>query len=306
MIQGVDGVTGADIAALQFKSRRRRFARRQRRFGSDPPPHRRCRTRATGDPRHRFRHHRRTGAIVSTTNSLDLYSLLPAVYRIRDAERGYSLRAFLGLVSGQAQVLKADIDGLWDDLFIETCAGWVIPYIGDLVANNPLPEGVVRRRADAARTIYYRRRKGTADHARADGARRHRTGGRPCRRLLRTARLDAESEPPALPHGQFHRRVRSLRLRPCGQLCCATWTPWTASTAPSTPPPTPSMCVLPITHRRQQHPQHRLLPLEAAKLLHARGDAAQVFHLRRRLLFQPHRKSRAAVYPSRRPGEASS
>jgi hypothetical protein len=98
---------------------------------------------------------------VSTTNSLDLYSLLPAIYRIRDAERGSPLRAFLGLISGQAQLVKADIDGLWDDLFIETCAGWVIPYIGDLVANNPLPEGVVRRRADVAHTIYYRRRKGT-------------------------------------------------------------------------------------------------------------------------------------------------
>jgi hypothetical protein len=98
---------------------------------------------------------------VSTTNSLDLYSLVPAIYRIRDAERGYPLRAFLGLISSQAQLLKTDIDGLWDDLFIETCADWVIPYIGDLVANNPLPEGVVRRRADVARTIYYRRRKGT-------------------------------------------------------------------------------------------------------------------------------------------------
>jgi hypothetical protein len=98
---------------------------------------------------------------VSTTNSLDLYSLLPAIYRIRDSERGYPLRAFLGLISGQAQLLKADIDGLWDDLFIETCADWVIPYIGDLVANNPLPDQIVRRRADVARTIYYRRRKGT-------------------------------------------------------------------------------------------------------------------------------------------------
>jgi hypothetical protein len=98
---------------------------------------------------------------MSTTNSLDLYSLLPAIYRIRDADRGYPLRAFLGLISGQAQLVKTDIDGLWDDLFIETCADWVIPYIGDLVANNPLPEGVVRRRADVARTIYYRRRKGT-------------------------------------------------------------------------------------------------------------------------------------------------
>ena len=98
---------------------------------------------------------------MSTTNSLDLYSLLPAVYRIRDAERGYPLRALLGLISEQAQLVKTDIDGLWDDLFIETCADWVVPYIGDLVANNPIPEINVRSRADVAHTIYYRRRKGT-------------------------------------------------------------------------------------------------------------------------------------------------
>ena len=53
------------------------------------------------------------------------------------------------------------MDGLWDDLFIETCANWVVPYIGDLVGNNPIPEGFARRRADVARTIFYRRRKGT-------------------------------------------------------------------------------------------------------------------------------------------------
>lgn len=98
---------------------------------------------------------------MSTTNSLDLYSLLPAIYRIRDAERGFPLRALLGLISNQAQLVKTDVDGLWDDVFIETCANWVIPYIGDLVANNPIPEGIARRRADVARTIYYRRRKGT-------------------------------------------------------------------------------------------------------------------------------------------------
>jgi len=98
---------------------------------------------------------------VSIINSLDLYSQLPAIYRIRDAERGYPLRGLLGLVSAQAQLVKADIDGLWDDLFIETCAGWVIPYIGDLVANNPISQEIAQTRADVARTIYYRRRKGT-------------------------------------------------------------------------------------------------------------------------------------------------
>ncbi|MGE5324032.1 MAG: hypothetical protein ACM3SW_14275, partial [Actinomycetota bacterium] len=98
---------------------------------------------------------------MNTTNSLDLYSLLPAIYRIRDAEREYPLRGLLGLISNQAQLVKSNVDGLWDDIFIETCADWVVPYIGDLVGNNPLPETTVRRRADVARTIYYRRRKGT-------------------------------------------------------------------------------------------------------------------------------------------------
>ena len=98
---------------------------------------------------------------MSNTDSTDLYSLLPAIYRIRDAERGYPLRALLGLVSRQAGLVKADIDGLWDDLFIETCADWVVPYIGDLVANNPIHGNIVRRRTDVAHTIYYRRRKGT-------------------------------------------------------------------------------------------------------------------------------------------------
>jgi hypothetical protein len=98
---------------------------------------------------------------VNNTNSIDLYSLLPAIYRIRDSERGYPLRALLGLISTQAALVKADIDGLWDDLFIETCADWVVPYVGDLVANNPIYGNIVRRRTDVAHTIYYRRRKGT-------------------------------------------------------------------------------------------------------------------------------------------------
>jgi hypothetical protein len=34
------------------------------------------------------------------------------------------------------------------------------PYIGDLVGNRPLHEVIQRRRADVAKTLYYRRRKG--------------------------------------------------------------------------------------------------------------------------------------------------
>lgn len=90
-----------------------------------------------------------------------VYKLLPAVYRIRDAERGYLLRAFLRLIASQVKIAKEGIDRLWDDLFIETCDDWIIPYIGDLIGNNPLHDIERPSRADVAKTIYYRRRKGT-------------------------------------------------------------------------------------------------------------------------------------------------
>ncbi len=95
------------------------------------------------------------------TQAIDLYELLPVVHRLRDTERGLVLQAFLRAVSEQADLLKDDIDGLWDDLFIETCAEWVIPYIGDLVANTPIYEVAGTHRADVANSIFYRRRKGT-------------------------------------------------------------------------------------------------------------------------------------------------
>jgi hypothetical protein len=97
---------------------------------------------------------------VSTRPGMDMYELLPALYRLQDVEQGLPLRAVLEIIGEQAGIVGRDIDALWDDYFIETCADWVIPYIGDLVANSPLYE-VAGRRADVANTIYYRRRKGT-------------------------------------------------------------------------------------------------------------------------------------------------
>jgi hypothetical protein len=95
------------------------------------------------------------------SDRIDLNSLLPIIYRLRDDERGGQLRALLELISSQAEIIKEDIDDLWDDFFIETCDDWVIPYIGDLVGTSPLHEVAIGRRADVARTIHYRRRKGT-------------------------------------------------------------------------------------------------------------------------------------------------
>jgi hypothetical protein len=90
-----------------------------------------------------------------------LFRLLPSLYRIRDAERGGTLEALLALVQEQAQHIRDNIDDLYDDMFIETCAEWVVPYIGELVGNEPLHETGFTRRADVAHTLHYRRGKGT-------------------------------------------------------------------------------------------------------------------------------------------------
>jgi len=93
-----------------------------------------------------------------------LYALLPAVYRTRDAANGMPLQALMQVIAGQAAVVEDNIRQLYDDEFIETCAHWVIPYIGDLVGSSPLYEIAAAgngRRAEVANTIGYRRRKGT-------------------------------------------------------------------------------------------------------------------------------------------------
>jgi hypothetical protein len=99
-----------------------------------------------------------------------LYALLPAVYRIRDAELAGPqddgpLQALLSIIAEQAAVHTEDLEQLYDDLFIETCAEWVVPYIGDLVGTHGLfvfPQASFSQRAQVANTLAYRRRKGTA------------------------------------------------------------------------------------------------------------------------------------------------
>jgi hypothetical protein len=94
-----------------------------------------------------------------------LYELLPAIYRIRDAEQGEPLKALLSVIANEIAVLDEDLEQLYDDQFIETCAEWVIPYIGDLIGYRLLhgvtPE-MKSMRSEVANTIAYRRRKGTA------------------------------------------------------------------------------------------------------------------------------------------------
>ena len=98
-------------------------------------------------------------------NTEQLNELLPAIYRIRDTEQGEPLKALLGVIAEQITVLEEDLTQLYYDQFIETCAEWVVPYIGDLIGTQSLhnitPKSLSSR-AEVANTMGYRRRKGTA------------------------------------------------------------------------------------------------------------------------------------------------
>ncbi len=96
-----------------------------------------------------------------------LYQLLPAIHRIRDAEQASpgALKALVSALADEFAVMEENLDQLYDDLFIETCADWVIPYLGDLIGYEPLHAlGEARglARAEVAHTLALRRRKGTA------------------------------------------------------------------------------------------------------------------------------------------------
>lgn len=136
---------------------------------------------------------------------LDLFNLLPAVYRIRDTQLAQSqslltpaeaaqlsalqalttplssdqqaeldqllakasrgpLQSLLMVIQEQLAVLAEDLDQLYDDEFIETCAPWVIPYIGDLIGYESvkgIAPAIDNPRSEVAHTISFRRRKGT-------------------------------------------------------------------------------------------------------------------------------------------------
>ncbi|HJV68739.1 hypothetical protein [Ideonella sp.] len=103
-----------------------------------------------------------------------LYALLPTVHRMRDADRGYPLKALLRVIAEQVNVVEDDIAQLYDNWFIETAQDWAVPYLGELVGYAPAagagaaadapacenPRVLVPRR-EVANTIRYRRAKGT-------------------------------------------------------------------------------------------------------------------------------------------------
>ena len=98
-----------------------------------------------------------------TTSRKSLYNRLPEIYHIRDQEQSPpgQLMAFLDILDAVQGEVRNNIEALYHDLFIETCADWVVPYIADLLGTTHLSGDPWTLRADVARTVYHRRRKGT-------------------------------------------------------------------------------------------------------------------------------------------------
>lgn len=95
-----------------------------------------------------------------------LWDWIPEVHRDRDGRAEFpgdgTLRALVEVVASQAAVIRRDIDRLWDDQQIALCDDWAVSYIGDLLGTRPVSEQNRRgQRVAVARTLFYRRRKGT-------------------------------------------------------------------------------------------------------------------------------------------------
>jgi hypothetical protein len=111
-----------------------------------------------------------------------LFHLLPAILRLKDAEQAAPnglgpLQSLLRVIEEQCDLVDQDIARMYENWFIETCEDWVVPYIGDLLGYHPpaeagLPASPTREegrrknrylapRREVARTIGFRRRKGT-------------------------------------------------------------------------------------------------------------------------------------------------
>ncbi|WP_328869516.1 hypothetical protein OHT76_05020 [Streptomyces sp. NBC_00287] len=108
-----------------------------------------------------------------------LAALLPRWHLLRDAEAGGALRELLAVMAEQLDQVRDGVEQGYEDLFVETAAPWVLPYLGDLVGYRTLPgyervlttglhDGgraalakAVAPRSDVAATVGNRRRKGT-------------------------------------------------------------------------------------------------------------------------------------------------
>ncbi|MFI9173374.1 hypothetical protein [Streptomyces lincolnensis] len=120
-----------------------------------------------------------TSASTASREPDGLAALLPRWHLLRDAEQAGPLRALLAVIAEQLDRVRDGVEQGYEDLFVETAAPWVLPYLGDLVGYRTLPgyervltDGLhdggrdalaeaIAPRADVAATVANRRRKGT-------------------------------------------------------------------------------------------------------------------------------------------------
>jgi hypothetical protein len=83
---------------------------------------------------------------------------------LQDKQQRGPLKSLISILAEQIEVLQDSLVQSYDDLFIETCADWVVPYIAEIVGLRGLvdvPSAGYTVRAAVADTIKNRRRKGT-------------------------------------------------------------------------------------------------------------------------------------------------
>lgn len=71
------------------------------------------------------------------------------------------LAALFAAAQSQADLVYRDIGQLWQNFFVETCQDSFLPYIADLIDLNLIADDPASNRREVARTMAYRRRKGT-------------------------------------------------------------------------------------------------------------------------------------------------
>ena len=168
IIQAVEGVNAAFLDQLYLRGKTAELqtpllasrAVRDETATQQAGRHQTGPTAAAGPERHRCD----GGQTVTTYTAERLYELLPAIYRLRDAEQGYPLRSLLSVIAREIGIVEEDIARLYANWFIETSDEWVVPYIGDLLGVrglHALEDAGFTRRAFVANTLSYRRRKGT-------------------------------------------------------------------------------------------------------------------------------------------------
>ena len=151
--------------------------------------------------------------------------------------------------------MEENLAQLYDDQFIETCADWVVPYIGDLIGYRAL----LRRHAGADQPARRGRQhdrlppaQGHRGDAGAAGPRRHRLGGA-CGRVLPAAGDHAVHE----PHPARQLYAPDLRR----------WEPLARiGTAFDTVAHTADVRHVNRRRGKLQHPEHRHLPVAAGRV----------------------------------------